>query len=271
MNRVMLKKIIPFVLIIICIFSSCVPASNHESTTEQSQSKLLNDKIFAVIYYDCINPDYSVYTPEYFGDSFSECKIYDLYANYGLCITLTIKSSERTDIDNIISDLQRRNDIFKAEICTDEILKGLKEYTPEKSPVKLCNRRFPFTSEFTGFEYDRDYRMIYYYGYEMQEFYDFVSSEELSQWREYYYDFNDFYTNGISAKEPKEMALVSFIKYFNISKADFENKIKEVTQIFMETSGGDAFRYHTEQYELPNADILYTFDNDVINEYYRYE
>lgn len=269
MNRIMLKKIIPFLLIFVLVFTACDPALDYESTLEQPKEKNLNDKIFAVISYDYINSDYSVYTPEYFGNSFLECKIYDLYANYGLCITLTLKSSEMENLAIIISDLLQRDDILKAEICTDEILKGLTEYTPEKSPVKLCNRRFPFTTEFTGFDYDRNYRLIYYGSGFVEDYFN-ISYDELTEWYAYYNEINGFDVAGSSAKEPKEMYLVTFIKYFNISKADFENKIKEATQIFTEAADGDAFKYHTEQYELPNADILYTFDNDVINEYYRY-
>lgn len=273
-----MKKMIPIILSFILIFCSCNTVSNNETTTEQSPFESLYNKILVVISYDNVNLDYSVYQPAYFGDAYSECKIYDLYANYGLCLTLALKTDEVKNAEKHINELLKKEDIFTAELCTADkfeagnfisnILTGLTEYTPEKSPVRLCNRRFPFTTEFTGFDYDRNYRLIYY-DYSVIEF-DFISSEERDQWREYYDEFNGLDAAGSRAKEPKEMSLVSFIKYFDIPKEVFEAKIREVEKYRMEEAG-DAFRYHTEQYELPNADILYTFDNDIINEYYSYK
>ena len=65
--------------------------------------------------------------------------------------------------------------------------------------------------------------------------------------------------------EPQEMALVTFVKYCKISKTDFEATIEKTKELYNKMG----FDMTHEDYELPNADIIYTFDNDIINEYYR--
>ena len=67
--------------------------------------------------------------------------------------------------------------------------------------------------------------------------------------------------------EVDEMDYVTFIKYFQIEREDFENAIEKQREI-QNLFGQDET---SELWELPNADIIYTFDNDIINEYYRRE
>jgi len=69
-------------------------------------------------------------------------------------------------------------------------------------------------------------------------------------------------------KEPQEMSIVSFVKHFNISKEVFEETIEEMREPYNALAKELS---DEETYELPNADIIYTFDNDIINEYYRRE
>jgi len=68
-------------------------------------------------------------------------------------------------------------------------------------------------------------------------------------------------------KEPQEMAIFAYVKYCNISKVDFNNAIEKRKNFLLELSRDLA----NEEYELPNADIIYTFDNEIINHYYRRE
>ncbi len=70
------------------------------------------------------------------------------------------------------------------------------------------------------------------------------------------------YKNSI---KPIEMCLVSLVKEFNIPRKDFEYAAEKLKQRYVEC-GLDL--YH-EDNEIPNADIIYTFDNKIINEYYR--
>jgi len=65
-------------------------------------------------------------------------------------------------------------------------------------------------------------------------------------------------------KEPKEMLLVTFVKHFNIQREDFEKARERMKQANLKWG----FDMLTEDYELPNTDVIYTFDNELINEYY---
>jgi len=83
----------------------------------------------------------------------------------------------------------------------------------------------------------------------------------------------DFATNEIAEKRdpngPSEMTIVTYLKRVPIPKDVFEAELKKYIEIEKEIAlliGDDpADEFH----ELPNADIIYTFDNDIINEYYR--
>lgn len=64
------------------------------------------------------------------------------------------------------------------------------------------------------------------------------------------------------------MYTVSFVKYFNIPREVFDKACDEFIErigYLHEREGDDI---STESYELPNADIIYTFDNEITNNYY---
>ena len=84
---------------------------------------------------------------------------------------------------------------------------------------------------------------------------------------EYYGD--DSYVFVDTTVEPEEMALVSAIKYFNIPRDVMEAALEEY-KINHWSEFNNEEDIHTEYGELPNLDIVYTLDNDIINEYYRY-
>jgi predicted small lipoprotein YifL len=65
--------------------------------------------------------------------------------------------------------------------------------------------------------------------------------------------------------EPDEMMLVTFVKHYNISKADFTTAVETMRTRMLR----DSEDITEEDNELPNADIIYTFDNEIINYYYR--
>jgi len=89
-------------------------------------------------------------------------------------------------------------------------------------------------------------------------FMDLVDSTAYDEWA--YKNLYIYVEEG-----PQEMVLVSFVKHFNISRKDFD-KVVEQDRLANKKLGIDDTE---ELYELPNADIIYTFDNDIINEYYR--
>ena len=84
-----------------------------------------------------------------------------------------------------------------------------------------------------------------------------VSNEEANHW-----------SRNIRSNESIETSIVmSFVQYFNISREDFEDAIERSRELHI-SLGLDIT---DEQFELPNADIIYTFDNDIIRYFYRRE
>ncbi|MCL2495251.1 MAG: hypothetical protein FWE98_06300 [Oscillospiraceae bacterium] len=67
--------------------------------------------------------------------------------------------------------------------------------------------------------------------------------------------------------EPTEMRMVTLIKLCNIPREAFE----EVIRCRAELNVSWGWDMSDESNEVPNADIIYTFDNEIINAYYRRE
>lgn len=90
----------------------------------------------------------------------------------------------------------------------------------------------------------------------------FRDDNEFNRW---YFDWEDTYHR--TGKLVSEMFSVVLIKKYNITKEVFEELIRKEAEDRIR-HGADL---STEDYELPNADILYTFDNEIIDAYYRRE
>jgi hypothetical protein len=80
-------------------------------------------------------------------------------------------------------------------------------------------------------------------------------------------DMDEWQSIEVSApgEEPLEMTLAIFIKHFNITREQFDAAVEKEKGLNIKL-GIDMTE---EMHELPNGDIIYTFDNDIINEYYR--
>ena len=63
------------------------------------------------------------------------------------------------------------------------------------------------------------------------------------------------------------MQLASYLKRYQIPREEFDKAAEKFI------ANGKAAGWDTtqEEYEVPNGDIIYTFDNEIINQYYRYE
>ena len=108
-----------------------------------------------------------------------------------------------------------------------------------------------------GYITSSKYRQCYY-----DVPYDFViliGEEEFDGWYDEIYEFN-----------PDKSQIVSFVQYFNISKEDFEKTNLQMAKSFAEFNPTmRPLDYENQQtYEIYNADIIYTFDDEIINEYY---
>ena len=75
----------------------------------------------------------------------------------------------------------------------------------------------------------------------------------------------NYFINNVK-RNPEKMLCVQY-KYFNVKKEVFIAELERVRK-FRESLGADL---SSEEMELPNADILYTFDDKIINYYYRHE
>ena len=68
-------------------------------------------------------------------------------------------------------------------------------------------------------------------------------------------------------RDPERMLFLQYIEYFNVPKEVFIAEMERVREFYI-SLGADM---SLEESELPNADILYTFNDEIINHYYRYE
>lgn len=107
------------------------------------------------------------------------------------------------------------------------------------------------------------YRGTYYHiEFELQEL---VDEDELRKWESETQVFDHVY--GI---EPDEMYLVTFIKHFHITREQFDAAMEKRREDLRETfERQPTLNPRNEGYEIPNGDIIYTFDNEIINNYYR--
>jgi hypothetical protein len=66
---------------------------------------------------------------------------------------------------------------------------------------------------------------------------------------------------------PDEMVLLTMIKKYDLPKENLEEAIKRAAEDILSRGRN----LSEESDELPNPDIIYTFDNEIINGYYRRE
>ncbi len=110
-----------------------------------------------------------------------------------------------------------------------------------------------------GYIESSKYRQCYYHV--PVYFIELVGEEEYHNWNNETYEFNQ-----------DEIKIGSFVRYFNISKEVFEKTNLQMAKDFVEWGEKPTLRpldYENQQtYEIYNADIIYTFDGETINEYY---
>ena len=110
------------------------------------------------------------------------------------------------------------------------------------------------------------YRICYYSNELINAGHNPENTEELSElMAEKYY--------GIELTDMEEMILVTVIKRFNIPKERIIEAIEESKQGVIELFEDeiDKIDFDVEGREYPNPGIIYTFDNEIINAYYRRE
>ena len=91
-----------------------------------------------------------------------------------------------------------------------------------------------------------------------------VDQDELSEWEAEIYKTDPDETN--------KMTMVLFIQHFNFYHEDFARTNLSLAKDFVEMEEKPTMKpqdYENQQpYEIYNSDIIYTFDDEIINEYY---
>ena len=160
---------------------------------------------------------------------------------------------------------------FSACKTNDDKTDNISEKQTEASSPEMIDKNVGGTNDDLETPYDDyKYRAIYYSV--SAPFVELVDEDV----------FWDWYNNSPYRKYPldvDEMAMVAFIKKFNISREDFDKankKDKEIllkysNEVVMNPAEEDPYYDRSiESKEIYNADIIYTFDNELINAYYLY-
>ena len=110
----------------------------------------------------------------------------------------------------------------------------------------------------------QDKYRVCYYGIN-KYFAQMADPLEVRAWKEKIYE--------VSPNETNEMVIKRFVIDFNISREDFDKAnyeaAKMISEELQEVPTIDPKDYlNQEIYEVYNADIIYTFDDEIINEYY---
>lgn len=79
------------------------------------------------------------------------------------------------------------------------------------------------------------------------------------------YDWSKIVLPLFNENESSEMLIVLFVKHFKISKITFDEAVERDKKVLL-SHGIDI---KEEEFEPFNSDIIYTFDNEIISEYYR--
>lgn len=112
------------------------------------------------------------------------------------------------------------------------------------------------------YSFQRSYRALYYSVY--GEFFELLTEEQLMDSVDWLEEQSAQMKYG---ELQEEMLLVSFVKRYKISRKDFDTAV----ELYISHQGFISATMLHESSEIPNADVIYTFDNEIINYYYRYE
>jgi len=135
------------------------------------------------------------------------------------------------------------------------------EYLPKHIPGSVTLRPAEFLA---GWFYDDNgipqHRLVFYQidGVIL----NLVDVNRLDSWDE------SFHAEGVDARET--MMLLHFIQYHDIQKEDFIAAVEEMRSN-NEWRAGRGTDVSLEDYEIPNADIIFTFDPEIISYFYRRE
>lgn len=155
--------------------------------------------------------------------------------------------------ENSVSEKAKSN-AKQTDASNSPDTKNLPEYKPGSIKLEPQDQ--------DDYAFTRKYRIAYYQiGGEFMDLLSEDARQDFMNWAD-----EESKKNGYGEHQ-NEMLLVSFVKRYNISRTDFDKAVKAYTDTRNKT-GADLY---AEENEVPNGDIIYTFDNEIINRYYRYE
>ncbi len=138
------------------------------------------------------------------------------------------------------------------------------EKNENKPTVPVTSGQENISNDVGGGDILQDKYRVRYYSI-TAEFAKLADPLEVRTWEEKIYE--------VSPNETNEMVMKRFIQDFNISREDFDKANHELalsfSQELQEAPMMNPKDYlNQEIYEVYNADIIYTFDDEIINEYY---
>ena len=91
-------------------------------------------------------------------------------------------------------------------------------------------------------------------------------------WADEFFDCWDEYNYVIASTPYYKNLVVAIVQHFNISREDFERAMAEhielVETMYYEMGWGEV-NWASEERELPNPDVIFTFDDKLIADFYR--
>lgn len=138
------------------------------------------------------------------------------------------------------------------------------EVTESKTTAHTTNGQENTSNDIGGGGILQDKYRVCYYGIN-KYFAQMADPLEVRAWEEKTYE--------VSPNETNEMVIKRFVIDFNISREDFDKANYEVAKMISEElqevpTINPKDYLNQEIYEVYNADIIYTFDDEIINEYY---
>ena len=218
-------------------------------------NNLLNDAI-NLVDDDLISEAYSVQNSQ---KSLSVCKCMAIAAAFAIILTavvLGVKGTNKPFVESATnpntSSVVQKND--KEVITENTAATQIKEnITGEKSNNDIGG----------GEILPRKYRNNYYSI--PASFVNIVGKKDFEEWENIYLAEN-------YPDDSNEMVMLAYVKEFNISKEDFEKANLKYAYFIDEVYSHiclDPQDYADQEFqEIYNTEIIYTFDNDLINEYY---
>ena len=157
-----------------------------------------------------------------------------------------------------------KKDTDQTTTSTSVAVENNTETTVNKTTEQATNGQENISNDVGGSDILQDKYRVRYYNI-TTEFAKLADPIEVRAWEEKIYE--------VSPNETNEMVIKRFVQDFDISREDFDKANHELalsfSQELQEAPMMNPKDYlNQEIYEVYNADIIYTFDDEIINEYY---